>query len=144
MRRQRTLVTILALGILLVSPMAWGCEGTGMQNCSMSDCPMPDQPAAGGCHEPDGVSGDGPAHDGAPGCDPGPEVWIACCDAPVDQEPAKVDSASAWVHSTVPLIVLAERVEPQARSRPPDLISEAISSQQHELGRFTLLSSFLL
>jgi len=139
MRRQRTLATILAFGVLLVSPMAWGCEGTGMQNCSMSDCPMPDPQESDGCHEADASS-----DLASSGCDASHEIWIACCDAPVDPEPAKVDTASTWVHSTVPLMVLAERVEPQAPSRPPDLIFQAVSSQQHELGRFILLSSFLL
>lgn len=139
MQQRRSLSAILALGFLLVSPMAWGCEGTSVQNCSMSDCPMTDQHEADGCHDSDSSS----VH-GSSSCDAGPEVWIACCDAPVDPEPAKVDSASARVHSTVPLIILAERIEVDPPPRPPDLISEAISSQQHELGRFTLLSSFLL
>jgi len=139
MRQRRIIVAILALGILFVSPFAWGCEGTGMQNCSMSDCPMTDEQPADDCHESAAMA----EHDSS-SCDAEPEMWIACCDAPIDQEPAKVDSASNWDHSTIPLIVLAETVEIQPPSRPPDLISEAISSQQHELGRFILLSSFLL
>lgn len=139
MHQQRTAVAIIALGVLFVSPFAWGCEGTGMKNCSMSDCPMTEAPMADDCHD-----SSAPVEHDSSGCDAEPEVWIACCDAPVDQEPAKVDSASNWDHSTTPLIVLAERIEVQLPARPPDLISEAISSQQHELGRFTLLSSFLL
>lgn len=139
MRRQRTLVAILALGILFVSPLAWGCEGTGMQNCSMSSCPMTAEPEPDDCHE-----SAAPAEHDSTGCDAESESWIAYCDAPVDQEPAKIDSASCWDHRTTPLVLSAEHLEIQPPSRPPDLISEVITSQQHELGRFTLLSSFLL
>lgn len=110
-----------------------------MKSCSMSDCPMTEERAVDDCHESDDMT----EHDSS-GCDTGPETWIACCDAPPDQEPVKVESVSNWGHSPTPLIVLAESVEIRPPYRPPDLISEAISSQQHELGRFTLLSSFLL
>ena len=139
MRQQRTFATILALGLLLLPPVAWGCEATGMLNCSMSDCPMPDQLESDGCHESEPVS-----DHALSGCDATPEAWIACCDAPVDREPAKVASAASWSQATTPLIMLAERIEPRSPSGPPDFISEAISARQHELGRFTLLSSFLL
>ncbi len=139
MRKRLTLSAILALGLLLVSPMTWGCEGTGMQDCSMSNCPMPDQQKSDSCHRADSSSD----HDSS-GCDASPVIWIACCGAPGDPEPAKLDSASFCDHDTTPLVVLAERVEFEPPLRPPDLISETISSQQHELGRFTLLSSFLL
>lgn len=128
MWQRRTIVAILALGFLFVSPFAWGCEGTGMQNCSMSDCPMTDEQPVDDCHEPAPMTEHDPSS----------------CDAPIDQEPAKVDSAYNRDHSTIPLIVLTETVEIRPPSRPPDLISETISTQQHELGRFTLLSSFLL
>jgi hypothetical protein len=100
---------------------------------------MTDEKPADDCHESAPM-----AEHGSSSCDAQPELWIACCDAPIDQEPVKVDAASNWDHNTTPLIVLMETVEIQPHSRPPDLISEAISSQQHELGRFTLLSSFLL
>ena len=139
MQRRQTSVAILALGLLLVSPFAWGCEGTGMQNCSMSDCPMTDPQPVDDCHESVPMA----EHESS-SCDAQPESWLALCDAPIDQEPVNVDSAPNWDHSTTPLIGLAATVEIQLHSMPPDLISEAISSQQHELGRFTLLSSFLL
>lgn len=139
MTQRRKLVAMVALGVLLGSPFAWGCEGTGMQNCSMSDCPMTDQQPTDDCHETAGPS----EHDSS-GCDAQPELWIACCDAPVNQEPAKVESASNWDHSATALSFLAEPVEIRPPSRSLDLISDAISAQQHELGRFTLLSSFLL
>jgi hypothetical protein len=82
-------------------------------------------------------------HDSAD-CDSGPEAWIACFEAPADLEPVKIESASNWDDSPTPLIVLAESVEIRPPYRSPDLIPETISSQQHELGRFTLLSTFLL
>jgi hypothetical protein len=139
MRQIRTIATIFALGLLLVSPVAWGCEATGMESCAMSDCPMTDQLEADACHESEALS-----DQALSGCDAMPEAWIACCDAPVDQDPARVDAAMSWYQTTTPLIILAERVEPRPPSGPPDFISETISSRQHELGRFTLLSSFLL
>jgi len=139
MRQRRTLVAVLALGLILVSPFAWGCEGTGMQNCSMSDCPMTDPQPDDDCHQSAPM-----AEHETSSCDSQPEMWIALCDAPIDQEPVNVDSAPNLDHSATPLIGLAATVEIQPHSRPPDLITEAISSQQHELGRFTLFSSFLL
>lgn len=139
MRQRRTLVAIIALGGLLISPLAWGCEGTGGQNCRMSNCPMNEQQKAHGCPQ----SKTSPEH-GSLGCAAGQEVGIACCDAPGDLEPATVDSESSRDRGTIPMVVLAEEVELQPPSRPPDLVSEAISSQQHGLGRFTLLSTFLL
>lgn len=139
MWQQRTLVAILALGALFVSPFAWGCEGTSMKNCRMSDCPMTHESEADDCHDLAAP----PEHDTS-GCDAEPEVWIACCDAPIDQEPARVESAASLDRGATPLTVLAERVEIQPPWKPPDLISEAVCARQHELGTFTLLSSFLL
>lgn len=139
MRQKRTFATILALGLLLLSPVAWGCEATGMQSCSMSDCPMTDQQESDACHESEPVS-----DHALSGCDATPEAWIACCDASADREPGKVESATSWSQATTPLVILTERIEPWSPSGPPDFISEAISARQHNLGRFTLLSSFLL
>ena len=139
MRQQRTFATILALGLLLLPPVAWGCEATGMLNCSMSDCPMPDQQESDGCHEAEDL-----LDQGSSGCDAGPEIWTGYCDAPVEQDSARVDSEAYRDQTAAPLIMLAERIEPRSPSGPPDFISEAISARQHDLGRFTLLSSFLL
>jgi len=138
MQRQRTLAAIVALGILIVSPIAWGCEGADMKSCSMSDCPMSDMQEVDGCHEPTASSTQ------SFNCESGHQVLIACCDAPVDQEQAQVAAATFLKHGSTPLLLLPENVELHPPSRPPDSISQAISSQQHELGRFTLLSSFLL
>jgi hypothetical protein len=100
---------------------------------------MNDQSEADDCHDSEGL----PDRDSS-GCDAGSEVWISCCDAPVDQELAEVDFASPWDHSLTELVLQDEQVHVQPPSRPPDLISQAISTQQHEVGRFTLLSSFLI
>jgi hypothetical protein len=139
MRRQRIPLTILALGFLFVTPLVWGCEETGMQNCSMSACPMTDEPVADDCHD-----SAAPVERNPSDCDAEPDIWISCCDAPADQNPARVDAASIWDLSTTPLALSAEILEIQPPPRPPDWISVAISTQRHELGRFTLLSSFLL
>ena len=139
MKPRRAIVAIFAFGILFVTPSAWGCEGTDMQNCSMSDCPMVQERPVEGCHE-----SAAPSQPDSSGCDTESASWIACCDAPLDREPAKTGSASIWDQSATPLVVLAERVELQPPARPPDGRSEAVSAQWHELGRYTLLSSFLL
>ena len=110
-----------------------------MQSCSMSNCPMSAPPEAEGCH-----GSEVPVESESSDCHAGPELGIACCAAPIDPEPAKVDSQVSSAQTEAPLVVLAKRIEPRPPSKPPDLIAETISSQQYELGRFTLLSSFLL
>lgn len=90
------------------------------------------------CHDSAAPGGQEP-----PGCD-APEAWIACCDAPVNREPAKIDAPSLLDESTTPHEVLVGRIELQPPCAPPDLISETLFAQQHELGLFTLLSTFLL
>lgn len=139
MNQRQTLTAILAVGIFLTGPMAWGCEGTGMQNCSMSDCSTTTQREVDACHDSDGSS-----ETGSSGCEAAPESWIACCDGPVDPEPAEANSWSSWDDSTSPLVHQDEKTSVQPPSRPPDFISVAVSTRLHSLGRFALLSSYLL
>ena len=139
MRQQRTFATILTLGLLLLTPVAWACEGRGMQNCSMSECPMAVQQESDDCHKSEDTS-----DHSSPSCTAAPEAWIAYCDTAGGPEQARIDSMRSRDHGTTRLIILAERMVPRSPSRPLDFISETVLSQQHELGRFTLHSSFLL
>ena len=139
MLQQRILVAVIALAALCVAPLAWGCEGTGMRDCGMSDCAMAMEPVAGDCHVSDAL-----AEGDSTGCNSQPEMWIACCDAPVDPEPAKFDPGSTRDLGTTPLDLLVEQVEIEPPTGPPDSLAEIISTRQHEQGRFILLSSFLL
>lgn len=139
MHKKRTISAMLAFGLLFGSPLAWGCEWASMQDCSLSACPMTDHHAAKGCHE----AAVTPAEISS-ACDAQPQASIECCASPAEPEPARMDSQSIWDDNVSPLTVLADAVQQPPPSRPPDLVSNAISSQQHELGRFTLLSSFLL
>ncbi len=95
-------------------------------------------PEMEGCHAPSSHTG----HDSS-GCSAEPDAGIECCSGPVDQEPARFETTTSLHEGSSPLVTLAERVEVRAPSRPPASISEAVSSQRHELGRFTLHSSFL-
>lgn len=111
-----------------------------MDNCSMSDCPMDSQKQDIGCHDSTGSRED----HGWSSTAAGPQTLIACCDVPVDQEPVQIDAGIAQNHGTTPLMVLAERVDLRPPCKPPDSISQTVSSRQYEMGRCTLLSSFLL
>ncbi len=105
----------------------------------MEYCPMPAPQESDGCHKPE-TSLDGASS----GCGEVGEASLAHCLAPVEQDPANLDAPSLGQQITVRVVTLAERVEIKPPIRPPDRFPDAISSQQHQLGRFTLLSSFLL
>lgn len=143
----QTLVHIAVLALLalfVVSPIAWACEVSGVAECTMEACPMADPGPEPHCPlgdaPMDGMAEKAPATGGhiPPG---GPAV--NCCDstsAPdADATPSQALSVQLRQASTAAGTVLVER--------PPKLPMEAArihQSQQHEVGRFTILSSFLL
>ena len=91
MREPKTITAILGVGMLLLSPFAWGCERTDMRDCTMADCSMmADMQDDEGCHEPTESQG----HESA-GCSHGPEFGTSCCDAPIGQQPALIDFVAA-------------------------------------------------
>lgn len=130
MKKRQRLVAIFALGILIAAPTVWGCEQGDTQSCSMSACPMMDAKDSSDCQEPRE-----PAEHNAS---------VACCDTPRDQEPATIETLSGLDSRTTPIPHLAGHIETRPPARPPDTLFEVISSRQHELGRFTLFSSYLL
>ncbi len=68
----------------------------------------------------------------------------ACCQAPIDREP--IDSAPVGQLDLSSSLLLAEVVQSTVEERLVPLVSSdaTIASQGHELGRYTLLSSFLI
>ena len=139
MQPKQIIGAMLALGLLFGSPLAWGCEWASMQDCEMSSCPMTEQEPVDSCH------GEGlPSSQMLSDCDSEPELAIDCCEAPIEQEPAKIGSQSTWSDGGSPLVVLADAVRQPPPLMPTNLAADAVSAQQHDLGRFTLLSSFLL
>ena len=138
-RHRRSLPVILALGVLLVTPLAWGCEATDVQSCSTSDCPMAALPGMEDCQAPSSSTG----HD-SPGCSAEPDAAIECCAGSGDREPVRLESTTSLQDGSSPLSMLAERVEARPPSRPPDSIPEDLASRRHGLGRFTLHASLLL
>jgi hypothetical protein len=140
MRKKITITAFLGVAMLLVAPFSWGCDLDDPQDCSMVDCPMmPDTQADTGCHEP--MESEGHA---ASGCSQGPDLWVSCCDSPLDREVALIDSAAAWDGGATPLIQRSEPLQAERPRRPPDRLPEAILSRQHLMGRYTLLATFLL
>ena len=139
MRHLSNIVVLVALAVLLVSPVAWGCDGTGMQECDMPDmppdCPMSQEHGSSHCGQDD----EEPA-----GCDGQTAISVDCCEVTADRAPAE-DSPRSF---SVSRQDLEANVMAGVQSKaPPPLPADAtfvIRTQQHELGRFTMLSSFLL
>jgi hypothetical protein len=133
---RRTLAALIGVLLLLASPMAWGCDSVDTGVCQMSACPMSGAGSSmPGCHEGAGTSQDRGSLTPAAG---------ACCQAPIDREP--IDSAPAGQLDLSSSLLLAEVVQSRVEERLEPLVSSdaTIASQGHELGRYTLLSSFLI
>lgn len=117
--------------------MAWGCDSVDTGVCQMSACPMSGAGSSmPGCHEDAGASPDRGSLTPAAS---------ACCQAPVDREP--IDAAPVGQLDLFTSLLLAEVVQSTVEIplEPPLVSSDTtIASQGHELGRYTLLSSFLI
>lgn len=132
-------LSVALLG-LLISPMAWGCDGIDMQSCAASGCPMM---SAG--HQTT------KCHEGVPevevsqrSCHATPEARVACCETQVDTERLMIGSIASSSFGPTPQSLLSGQVAIGPVPRPPDLAWMALGTRRHELGRFTLLSTFLL
>ena len=133
---RRTLAALIGVLLLLASPMAWGCDSVDTGVCQMSACPMSGAGSSTpGCHEGAGTSKDRGSLTPAAG---------ACCQAPIDREP--IDSAPVGQLDLSSSLLLAEAVQSTVEEPLEPLVSSdaTIASQGHELGRYTLLSSFLI
>ena len=137
MVRRRTLVALIGALLLLASPMAWGCDSMDTGDCQMSACPMSGAASSmPGCHEGAGASPDRGSLTPAAS---------ACCQAPVDREPIDVAPVGQLDPSTSLLLAEVVQSTVEIPLEPPLVSSDTtIASQGHELGRYTLLSSFLI
>ena len=133
---RRTIYVLTGLLLLLSSPVAWGCDSANSGACQMSACPMASTGASmPGCHDAANESPDRGSL--APAAN-------ACCSAPLDREP--IDSAPTAQFDPSSSLLLDEvtSIDPQPWLAPLVSSDATIASQRHELGRYTLLSSYLL
>ena len=135
MTSRRIIFALAGVLLLLASPAAWGCESSDMASCQMSACPMS---AAGSqmpsCHQ---ATGDSPVRGSM-----GPAAG-ACCQAPLDREP--IDSTPVSLLNPTSALAPAGAVAEAAQERPGTQAgADTVASQRHGLGRYTLLSSFLI
>jgi hypothetical protein len=95
-----------------------------------------------------------PADSPMSGCDSGQEdsreydvrvnAWLGCCDTTVGQEPVEAIVGSQPDLRGAPLMVEFGVLELHAPTPPSIAAARVLQSQLHSLGRFTLLSSYLL
>ncbi len=135
MRNTTYILALLLLGVVLVSPTAWGCESSQMSECSLANCPMNAEQVSPNCQQMNGHSA---------GCGSREAISDACCGEPRG-EPLAEQAVGQSSNSRVapPIAAFGEiGLEP-----PPLLPADAtkvICTKQHEVGRFTILSSYLL
>lgn len=138
-RETLTAVTGILL-VLMSSPVAWGCDSMEAASCQLSACPMSSA-----------ISG---AENAVPPCHSGSEgtqdrgslapAASACCQAPVDREPidsasnGQIDLSSSLLLAEVDVVAVQEKVQ-----KPLDSAA-TVASQRHELGRYKLLSAYLI
>ena len=134
------LVSVLLLGVLLLPPVLWGCEEAETSDCSMQECPFAGPRVANGCHEAAESSQDPSMTDGRPV----PGTQFGCCVTSMDPDTGKATSGTVRELNPTSLTVSIESVAPRQPRLPSDLMAQTVAAQVHDLGRFTLLSSFLL
>lgn len=88
-----------------------------------------------GCHEPAGDSQDRSAL--AP-------ARTACCDAPLEREPVDSTVSLQLERPSSQLVTEEQASTPWEPLDPPASCEATIASQKHQLGHYTLLSSFLI
>jgi hypothetical protein len=135
MKSRRIICTLAGLLLLLTSPVAWGCESTDMASCQMAACPMSSgESPMPPCHEGFGAEQDLGSTSPTLG---------ACCQAPLDREP--IDSTPVSQLDLTSSLLPAGAAAEAPQERPATQANaDTVASQRHELGRYTLLSSFLI
>lgn len=137
MKRSAKVIALLALVALLGPPTAWGCAETGMPDCSMAGCEMtdPNDSKMSDCHDEQQESRS---------CDVEAKMSFDCCDMSAAQEPVEATGDDLSNLRTESMTVEVGELETVVVPQPPLAAFRSIQSRQHALGRFTLLSSFLL
>lgn len=141
MRHLSNILALCSLALVLASPVAWGCEGTGMENCAMAACPMGE---GHGAREVTAPSHCGQDAAETTDCAVRRAVSVDCCDAPAERPLAESAPGNPSVSRHEPPSGGTTGLQVEA---PPPLPVDAtcvVRTQQHELGRFTMLSSYLL
>lgn len=139
-QRFSLVVSALLLGVLLLPPVLWGCEEAETSDCSMQECPFAGPRVAGGCHE----AVESPQEPSVIEGRSVPGAQFGCCAVPMDPDTGMATSATSRELISTSLTVSIESVAPRQPRLPSDLMARTVASQVHDLGRFTLLSSFLL
>lgn len=136
MRTLRTVCTLVVIMTLWVSPVARGCGLEADSGCSMSDCPLSEAMVSADCHLNDTLPGPGLEQDRDDDCcgmaplTPGSN-WMDAVGFPERLENSNLEVGAAKLQVRSP------------REAPP-LAFVAVMTRWHDLGRFTLNSSFLL
>jgi hypothetical protein len=144
MRDQKAIVATVALGVLLASTGAWGCPNADGQSCTMADCPMAEERPGNDCH--DGMQMDESPMAGATiqSCEASSPLWIGCCDSPTSDDPARLETTDFQVGDAQDSGAPVGRIEPPSPTAPPRFAADLLSARDHDVGRYTLLSTFLL
>ena len=139
MRRTCIAIALISFGLILAAPMAWACQSTRASACSMPNCSMPMQTGSA-----DSPTPEADLDQALSGCELANGLWVSSCFFPATNEPARADFQlldTVELPFSAPLShSIAEEPPERALFRAFDLVF----AYQHELGRFTLLSSFLL
>jgi len=137
MKRSAKVIALLALVALLAPPTAWGCAELGMLDCSKSGCEMsePNGMKMSDCHS---------EQDGSQSCEIEADSWFECCAMSAAQEPVEATGDELSNLRTESMMVEVGESQTAVLPLPTVAASRVLQSQQHALGRFTLLSSYLL
>jgi hypothetical protein len=137
MKRSAKITAVLALVALLAPPTAWGCSDSGMEDCGMASCGIPDDMKMPDCHS-------GQQMQESKSCDVEANISLDCCGMSAAQEPVEATGEGLSQVRSEPLMVEAGELKEEVDPSPPMAATQALHTQQHSLGRYTLLSSFLL
>lgn len=117
----RPIVLIAAL-LLLAAPAAWAC---GEVLSAMACCPLMDAMPSGNCH------GQG-------------DLAMDCCATDSSSDPMAAPPADGARPSPAPVGLVSSAILPARAAAQPRIAAPELSSRIHDLGRYTLFSSFLL
>ncbi|NNE47713.1 MAG: hypothetical protein HKN37_13750 [Rhodothermales bacterium] len=126
MKRLNRYIAFCAGVLLLAAPAAWACGQIGEMS---AECDMPEMAGS--------MGGTAMCHDGG-------QMADDCCDVgPAPDTAQAISFQSLKLLTTLVAVDLQEVAPPAPAALSPDLLS-ADGFRLHDLGRYTLFSSFLL